>query len=103
MEFDRLKMEIERDTGPMTEKANRSKCPDHRRIVEAGMSAVPFMISDIKVSIKGGKKIPLWFDTLRMIAGPGPARKANGGGPKKLATAWIEWWDSIPVSDMLRS
>jgi hypothetical protein len=64
--------------------------PAYQRIVGMGITAVPFILYELRRELKKGEPDE-WFVALWAITGENPVAVENRGRTREMAEAWLEW------------
>jgi adenine-specific DNA-methyltransferase len=87
-QFLALVKQWKKDTVYLSLATRMAAHPSYRQIVAMGWPVVPLLIAELR------RKPDHWFIALEEITGENPVTPEDEGNVKKMAGAWVRWWDT---------
>lgn len=90
LRFQKLTAEWKKQRGAQSSVTETVVMPAYQEIIGMGDKAVPFLIAQLQLE---GDQPDQWFWALRAITGENPVTPQEQGNFKKMAKAWIRWFE----------
>ncbi len=89
IKFDRLVREWREERGFSSSQNEIYSCRAHMAILAMGNDAVPLIMEQIQKGV-----LDHWFSALELITSAQPVQHEDRGNYKKMAQAWLKWWEN---------
>jgi len=84
-EFERLRVEWEKDTINLSDVGQIILHDAYQRIIGMGPAALPLIFAALDA------ELAFWFPALRAISGSDPVQPEELGDPEAMRSAWLSW------------